>query len=110
MAPMRSLTDVKVPRRIAWRVMIEKKISEPPGIDRGSTGGSFADCERHFAPTSDRICAGTFVLSAVAGEDDFQRAGLVGAGKDVVCLDEVIETEPMGHETFRVDLDRKSVV
>lgn len=27
MAPMRSLTDVKVPRRIAWRVMIEKKIS-----------------------------------------------------------------------------------
>src|SRR6266852_9869708 len=27
MAAMRSLTEVKLPRRIAWRVMIEKKIS-----------------------------------------------------------------------------------
>jgi hypothetical protein len=27
MAPMRSLTLVKVPRRIAWRVMMPKKIS-----------------------------------------------------------------------------------
>jgi hypothetical protein len=27
-ALMRSLTDVKVPRRMAWRVMIPKKISE----------------------------------------------------------------------------------
>jgi len=27
MAVMRSLTEVKVPRRMAWRVMIPKKIS-----------------------------------------------------------------------------------
>ena len=27
MAAMRSLTEVKLPRRMAWRVMIEKKIS-----------------------------------------------------------------------------------
>ena len=27
MAAMRSLTEVKLPRRIAWRVTIEKKIS-----------------------------------------------------------------------------------
>jgi hypothetical protein len=27
MAAMRSVTEVKLPRRMAWRVMIEKKIS-----------------------------------------------------------------------------------
>src|SRR5450755_581776 len=70
------------------------------------------DCSDASMPTTTRPRVDVVVssvisisfYSAVASEDDLEGAGLVGASKDVVGLDEVIETEAVGHETLSVDL------
>jgi len=99
MAPMRSGTLVKVPRRMAWRVMMPKKISiNRPWVAESSVGGSLGvsgeSGEVAFDACDDAGVAGDFGVPAAFGGVVAQR-GCVGElglqrGDELGCADEVV--------------------
>jgi hypothetical protein len=78
MAPVRSLTERKVPRRMAWRVMMPKKISTM--FSQEQLVGVKCRVIRLFSGRASHVRTSGVLVGAVVVQHDVQLNGRVGGG------------------------------